>query len=292
MLTLAASVDPLATVSRYAGPPLRSLGAAAAKYAPSLLGGLVVLVLLYIVARVIRSVLTRLLSASKLDDAIKKSRFQKILESVSPGLTASRACAELVYIAILLLGVSSATESWGMPAVQQTLSKMLGYFPRVISALVVFAVGGYLAGIARRAVGGALRAARSSAAGALESATEGALLVIIGLIAIDILGVNISFLSANLTLAMGALLLALTFLFGWSMRRPAEELMANYYLRRLVSVGDHISLAGVEGTVTQFAPLGLLLQDGEGQEVFLPARHVLNGLRRTKRASVSGDGDG
>ncbi len=292
MLTLAASVDPLAWVYKYAGPPLKSLGAAASKYAPSLLGGAVVLLLLYVIARITRTVLTRVLSASKLDDAIKKTRFQGILESVSPGMTASRATAGLVYIAILLLGFSSATESWGMPAVQQAISKMLGYFPRIISALVVFAVGGYLAGIARRAVGGALRAARSSAAGALESATEGALLVVIAMVAIDILGVDISFLSANLTLAMGALLLALTFLFGWSMRRPAEELMANYYLRRLVSVGDTISLADVEGTVTQFAPLGLVLQDNKGQEVFLPARHILDGLRRSKRASISGDSDG
>ena len=287
MQIIAASVDPRVWFEQFVKPPLSALGEAAAKHTPSLVGGLVVLLLLYVVARIMRAVISRLLGKTKLDEAVSKTRIQGVLTSISSELTASKALASFVYIAFLLLGVSTATETWGLPAVQEAITKVLGYFPKLVSAVLVFAVGGYLAGLARKTVGAVLREARSAAAGALERLTEGALLVVVALVAIDILGVDLSFLTANLTLAVGAVLLALTFLFGWSMRRPAEELIANYYLRRLVSVGDHISFGDVEGTVTRFAPLGLLLRDPKGQEVFLPARHILVGMRRLRSADAA-----
>jgi len=48
-------------------------------------------------------------------------------------------------------------------------------------------------------------------------------------------------------------------LFAWAMRRPAEEIIANYYLRRLVRIGDQVTLGNVEGTADRFAALGLVL---------------------------------
>ena len=66
--------------------------------------------------------------------------------------------------------------------------------------------------------------------------------------------------------------------------RPAEEIIANYYLRRLVRIGDQVTLANTEGTVDRFAALGLVLKDSEGCEHFVPARHVLDGLQRTQSA--------
>jgi hypothetical protein len=68
------------------------------------------------------------------------------------------------------------------------------------------------------------------------------------------------------------------------MRRPAEEIIANYYLRRMINPGDRINLGDVEGTVEAFTGIGVLLRDSKGAERFVPARHVLDGLTCTGRA--------
>jgi hypothetical protein len=104
--------------------------------------------------------------------------------------------------------------------------------------------------------------------------------------AVDALGADLSFVTQNLMLILGVLVVTAAFLFGWSMRRPAEEIIANYYLRRMVRTGDKVTFNAVEGTVEKFTALGLLIKDDSGDEHFVPARHVLNGLSRTPSAPL------
>ena len=114
-----------------------------------------------------------------------------------------------------------------------------------------------------------------------EGLQDGALLIVVLTLAVDTLGVDLSLITANLTLVVGALVVTICFLFAWSMRRPAEEIIANYYLRRLVSVGDWVSIGEVEGTVERFAAIGVVVRDEQNGLRFVPARHVLDGLRRS-----------
>jgi hypothetical protein len=83
---------------------------------------------------------------------------------------------------------------------------------------------------------------------------------------------------------IGVGLVSIAFLFSWSMRRPAEEIIANYYLRRMVSPGDRVQLGEIEGTIESFTPIGVLLRDASGTERFVPARNILDGLACSGRA--------
>jgi len=164
---------------------------------------------------------------------------------------------------------------------------VLAYLPRLGSGLAMLAVGGYVAGIAGRAVGTILKELKSPYAGMAESVTETLILLLTVTVTANALGADLSFVTQNLMLIVGVLVVTGAFLFGWSMRRPAEEIIANYYLRRLVNVGDKVKLNEIEGTVERFAALGLLLRDESGQEHFVPARFIMNGLERAKPSTYT-----
>jgi len=181
----------------------------------------------------------------------------------------------------------SASDILGLSAVSEALSGALGFIPRLLGALLVFGVGGYVAAAARRAAGAMLESMRSPYAKPVEIATELALLVITAAIAVDVLGVDISFITSNITVLVGVALVSIAFLLCWSMRKPAEEIIANYYLRRLVNPGDRVEFGGVSGTVERFTPIGVLVRDERGRERFVPARHVLDGLSCSGRAQRS-----
>ncbi len=83
---------------------------------------------------------------------------------------------------------------------------------------------------------------------------------------------------------IAVVLVTVAFLFCWSMRKPAEEIIANYYLRRMVNPGDRIHIGEVEGTIESFTSLGVLVRDTKGAERFVPARYVLDGLTCSGRA--------
>lgn len=269
---------------RVALEPASALWAAAVEHAPAMLSATGLLLVLWLVARVARAVVTRLLGMTRLDAATEKTQVGKLLRAFDASLTLSRALATLVYLAIVLMAFMSAADLLGLRTVREALGAALAYVPRLISVIIVVGVGGWIASAARRAVGAMLKEMRSPYAGALEALAEGTLLVVVVAIAIDMLGVDISFLTANLSIIIAVLLVTIAFLFAWSMRRPAEEIIANYYLRRMVAPGDRISLGQVEGTIESFTPLGVILRDARGEERFVPARNVLDGLACTGRA--------
>jgi len=253
-------------------------------HAPKVLSALAILLLFWLLALLLRVVITRLLGMTKLDEAVATTRVGKILKALSEKLTASKAIAKIGYYALLLVGLTAAADTVGLTAVGKILSAVLGYVPNLLSAVLIVAVGGYFASLVARAVSSTLKEMRSPYARPLSAISEGGILLIVFTLAIDKLGVDLSLVTANLTLILAAVTLTLCFLFGWSMRRPAEELIANYYLRRMVSVGDRVVLGEIEGTVERFAAIGLMLRDDTGELQFVPARHVLDGLRRKAAA--------
>ena len=271
-------------VGRVAFGPLEALWQATVEHAPAMLSALGLLVVMWIVARVVRAIVARVLRMTRLDAMTEKTQLGRLLRAFDGELTLSRAIAALVYAALLLMGFMSAADLLGLAAVREALAGALGYVPRLISAVFVLAVGGFVASAAGRAVGAMLREVRSPYAGPLESGTEVALMVVSAAIAVDLLGADISFLTANLSLIIGVVLVTLAFLFSWSMRRPAEEIIANYYLRRMVNPGDRIRLGEVEGTIESFTPIGVLVRDPSGAERFVPARHLLAGMSVAGRA--------
>ncbi|MEM7151363.1 MAG: hypothetical protein AAF799_00905 [Myxococcota bacterium] len=260
--------------------PMQQMWGQLAAAAPSLISGVVVLLVGWLAAVVARSVCARVLGMTRLDAAVGSTRLARILDAFSEGLTPSRAVASLVYLAVLLMTVMAAADVLGLEAVGSVVGAALGYVPSVLSALLVFAVGAYAAGAARRAVGAVLHEMNSPMASTLESATELGLLGLTVLIAVNLLGIDISFVTSSLGLVLGVVLATIAFLFAWSMRKPAEEIIANYYLRRLVRLGDEVALGTIRGTAERFCPLGLLVRDGEGNQHFVPARHVLDGMSR------------
>ncbi|MEM9452830.1 MAG: hypothetical protein AAGF11_01540 [Myxococcota bacterium] len=284
MLSMATTMTMTMTMTMVVEPdmigPVQVMWTQVAAYAPTIASGVVVLLVGWLAAVVVRKIVARVLGMTRLDKAVRSTRLARILEAFREDLTPSLAMAGLVYAAILLLATMAAADVLGLDAIEDAVGAALGYVPRLVSALLVIAIGAYAAGAARRAVGAVLHEMRNSMASTIESVTEIGLLGLAALVAIDLLGIDISFLTSSLGMVLAVVLATLAFLFAWSMRRPAEEIIANYYLRRLIRLGDEIELGEIRGTAERFCPLGLLLRDAEGQQHFVPARHVLDGLTR------------
>lgn len=260
--------------------PVQQLWDAASAFAPVAASAIAVFAGLWIAAAVARRVVTRLLGLTALNRVVSQTRVGRVLEAFKEDFTPSQAVGSAVYLAIMLLAVMAAADALGLDAVHESIGAALGYVPRLFSALLVLAVGSFLASGARRGVGAVLLEIRSPLAGPAETATEFGLLLVAGIFALGILGIDVSFVTGSLSLLIGMAAATLCFLLAWAMRSPAVEIIANYYLRRMVRVGDDVQLGEVRGTVERFTPLGVMLRDARGTQHFVPARHVLAGLTR------------
>ena len=273
-----AFVDPTSTLGRLAD----SVSQSVADYAPSVGSAVFVFLALWLVAKLVRGLVKRLLQVTPLDKVVSETRLGRMLQAFRDDATPSWAVANLAYVAILLMAVTSAAEALGIEAAQTAVLAALGYLPKIISALLIVAVGSVVASAVGRLVGAFFSEFRGGRSKMFEAPIELAIMLVVGLIALESLGVDVSFITSNLSVFVVVLLVLVAFLMAWSMRRPAEEIIANYYLRQMVRVGDDVKLEDTRGVVERFVPLGVMLRDASGKEHFVPARHVLSGLERTK----------
>ena len=279
-MTIEPASDTPTAMERYLIEPLTRLWEQVLEHTPAVITAIVVLIGLWLVGRIVRAAVGKALGLSRIDKALADTRLGPILDAFRKGLTPSHAIAYIIYFAILVMAWMTAADIVGLGAVRVTLEGVLAYLPSLLSALLILALGGYLAGLARRAVSAVLKEIRSPYARFLEALTELLLLIVVGTLAINALGADMTLITANLTVLITVTSVTIAVLFVWSMRGPAVEIIANYYLRRMVGVGDHVELDGNRGTVTKFAAIGIMLREDDGREVFVPARHVLTGLRR------------
>jgi len=272
------------SLTRFVTAPVERAVAEIVTRAPTVAGALAAFVALWLVAKVARVLTVRVLALVKLDDALDGTLISRIFSSLGENSTPAKALGTIVYFAIVVMAAAAAADILGLPAVRAALWAVLAYLPKLGAGLAVLGVGGYVARTARRAVAGVMKELKSPFAGIAESLTEGVILLVTITVCVNQLGADLSFITNNLAVILGLFIATAAFLFAWAMRRPAEEIIANYYLRRLVRIGDQVTLANTEGTVDRFAALGLVLKDADGCEHFIPARHVLDGLQRTQSA--------
>ena len=143
---------PLAAVD-YTGPVtdgFRTL----ATFVPKLIGFLVILLIGYVVARVVSTLVDKALEKAGFDRAVEKGGIKKALAKSQ--YDASDIVAKLVFFAVFIPFLSAAVGALGISALQAPLAQFIALIPRIIVAIVLVVVGAVLAGAVKSFIQNAL----------------------------------------------------------------------------------------------------------------------------------------
>lgn len=126
-------------------------------YLPQIIGALLVLVVGYIIARLLKAGITKLLNRFRVDDRLTAGQGGQYVERFSPRGSPARLVGTVVFWVLMVFVLSSAIGTLGIPALTGFMNLVLSYLPRVIAALLILAVAtavaGAVGGIAHRAMG-------------------------------------------------------------------------------------------------------------------------------------------
>ena len=121
-------------------------------YAPKVLGAVVMVLVAWVVSRLVRAAITRMCSRAGLDERLQSPGFSQMLANVGVGL---------VWL-FTLPGLLETLELKGLlDPVNVMMSRIMGFLPNLVGAVVVFGIGFLVARIVRQIVTGMLRAAGS-----------------------------------------------------------------------------------------------------------------------------------
>lgn len=115
-------------------------------FLPNLLGFLVILVVGYFVAKIVKAVVRRVLEKLKVDRALHNSEAGQYVERVSPDASPANGIAALVFWFIFIFVLTAAIGALKIPAVTDFMNQVLAYLPNVIVAVLIFVIAAAVAG--------------------------------------------------------------------------------------------------------------------------------------------------
>ena len=263
---------------------LEEFGNAMTEFVPRLLGAVVVMLVALVLAIVLQRLTTRLLEAIGLDGIADRTGATSSLRQLGYNGGPSRLLGLVLFWGVLITGVVAALSVLGLSSLEQTMDQLVNLAGRALVAFVILIAGVTLAGwladlVAREAESVGLRGSN-----VFRRAVFATVVAVSGLVAAGQLGLETSFLILLAVILLATIGLVAALALGQSLVPLSGNIAAGRYVQEGLTVGDEISVDGIEGTVEELGHAAVILRSQEGYLYRIPNRALLEGIvRKTDR---------
>lgn len=238
-------------------------------FLPTVLAALGLLLVGWVLARLLRALSARIIS--RLYRLLPSRAFQRELKTSGMEQLASNVVAGLVFWVVFLFFFAAATETLGLPVISTLLSGLARYLPNVLAAVLIVVSGVVLGNLARGAIITAAASARLVYGELLGRTAQVILWLIAGVIAVDQIGIDSTFLMVSLGIVLWAVISGAALAFGLGARTAVSNLLASHYVLQTYKAGQHLRIGALEGKILEITPTGVILETAGGR-AFVPAK--------------------
>ncbi len=198
-------------------------------FLPKLIGFLIILAIGYIIARIVKGIVTKLLESIGTDRALHTGSTGEYVNRVAPGFKPSSTIGAIVFWFLFLGTLAVAVSQLGIAALDNFVAAIGGYLPNVLAAVVIFVVAVALSG----AVGGLIaRTMGDTPTGKVVGSVVPVLIMAIGtFMVLDQLQIAPQIVTITYAALLGGVFLAMALAFGLGGRDVAGRMLAEAYDR-------------------------------------------------------------
>jgi len=233
-------------------------------YIPKVISAAIILLIGYVIARIVRTILTKGLRAVHFDQVMERAGVSRALQMAGTKLDAAGVLAAVVFWWIFLMFVENALNALGLPTITAYINTVLGYLPNVFAAILILIVGSLIANVVAGIVRGAAGEAGLSTAGVLAGVARWAILLFAALAALTELNVaqNMIFILFAGLVAMLAIAGGLAFGLGGA--DGARGLIAAQTAGSMLQPGQQVQIGRQSGTVVRHDLTSTVLDTDQG----------------------------
>jgi hypothetical protein len=197
------------------------------EFVPNLIAFLVILVVGYFIAKIVKGIISKALEKLGLDRALHESDAGEYVERVSPGAKPSNLVGAVGFWLIFLFVLTAAIGALQIPAVTTFMNQVLAYLPNVIAAVIIFVLAAAIAG----AVGGAVhKLMGDTATGRLLRAAAPSLIMVIAVfMVLNQLKIAEEIVTITYAALLGSVALGMALAFGLGGREVAGRMLEDAY---------------------------------------------------------------
>lgn len=247
----------------------QSMMAEVLAYLPRVAAAVLILVLGWLMARLLRLVVVR--AIGRLDHLWQRLISKRGLEHLQPRHPPARIVGELVFWLLMLIFVTLATEILGLGIFGTWLKEIVTYLPLAAAGLLIVLVGFVVSSLARDLVASAADSAGLSHGDLLGRSAQIIILFTAIIIGVDQIGIDIAFLFVVAGIILATMLGGIALAFGLGARTHVSNIIAANQLRQIYQVGDKVQIDDVEGRVTDITVSRVIIETEAGS-VDVPAK--------------------
>jgi hypothetical protein len=208
---------------------VKDLWGQALQFFPKVLAGIVVLVVGWLVAKLFRQGLLRVLRFARVDVLAEKAGIESFLLRGGVPFTFVTILANLVYWTLLLTMLLAVLHSLGVALAAQLIERIVQYVPNVLGAVLVLIFGSLFANLVRTMTSGYLNNIGVKGVPFISGVTYYAVLFFVLTLALEQLSIGGEILVSAFQIAFGALCLAFALAFGLGGRDMAARILDNIW---------------------------------------------------------------
>jgi len=231
---------------------------------PKILLGIGFIILAFIILKVVNFILKKLLKLSKIDSLTTKLNEAELFGKSDYTVVPSKIILKFVKYLLILIFVVVASDMLGLKMISEGIGSFIAYLPILISALLIFVVGVYMASLIKNAIQDTLKSLELGGSNLVGNIVFYAIVVVVSITALNQAGIDTDIITSNLTLILGSVLISFTIAFGLGARDVITRLLFGFYSRKNFEIGQHIKTKKVEGVIQQIDNICITIKTNDG----------------------------
>lgn len=192
---------------------------------PHIIGAALLLLFGWLIAKLVRKLVVRILKVIKIDVAAEKIGIDDFLVKGGIQSTTVSIVASIIYWLLIVTLWLAVFNMLGLVIAEEMFARILGYIPSVFVAVILFMGGGLLAGFVSQIVRAYFSNLGTASAEFIARIAKFAIYTFAVLLALEQLSIGGTILTSAFQIVLGGLALAFAIAFGWGGKVHAEQII-------------------------------------------------------------------
>lgn len=200
-----------------------------ALFIPNLLGAIIIFAVGLLLSGWLKTLTVKLLNALQLSRLFANTTIAKFLEAAEAGNKIETVVGEVIRLLVVLIFFVASVNLLGLTTVSKVLDSILAYLPNVFAAVLIIALGIFIAGVVESVVKGSLGAVDVKTSRLLAKTSSYILMVFTVLAALSQLRIAASFINTLFTGFIAMLAIGLGLALGLGSKDLVHDLLQDWY---------------------------------------------------------------
>lgn len=197
-------------------------------FIPKLLGAIIILILGWVVAKIIRSLVIKLLGVLRFEKITEKAKVEKFLQDGGIKSTSIQIIGAMFYWLIILIVILAAFDTMGITVASELFNEIILFIPNIIVASFILIFGFFLATLVSQVAVTYLSNIKVRHADMIGNFIQYAFILFVISVTLTQLNIGKEIITLTFLLLFGAICLAFAISFGLGAKDHASEIIEKF----------------------------------------------------------------